>query len=444
MTPFARVAVPNFDYTTSEKPKTHFSRGLKKQGQIVRGVLPRDQSPFDRETTITGDNRIFIDLTRNSEHDSDVIGEGIHEDSISIGCGAQGYHRSPLADITQHVVSMDLIVLPIYQDSIVSFPSVSSVRVLEDLCEAELWGTRGKDSETTMDVSMLDVSNFAGKPTSSHTIDLSRDSEDERSEDLSLLSPSIQSSRLESVQDQSLASYEITSSCNVGFDQAVLHQANKADPGNKLECRKRKRIIVSSTRRPPHVKKSMQIWLESTNRLLDPFREDSECWFHPAPPPPRMTPIGTWRACGNIQKAFSWQDHNGKHNLVLNFGIVSKILFHTMTKRQKDGFVNKKWHLSHLCGNWTCLNPNHTTVEPGNVNISRNNCFSHRGGCSHEPKCMKEKKANLSVKGIPINHDDEIMEGANANSSSGEVQGWSTQSFDSDRNPFEHERLLVD
>ncbi|KAF7942300.1 hypothetical protein EAE99_000350 [Botrytis elliptica] len=441
MTPLARVADFNFDCRTSENHQTYCSRDLKKRGQILRDVLPGDQSLFERKATLAGDNRIFIDLTRISEHDSDGPGEKTHEGSISMARGAQGYHRSPLADITYQVVSINLVVLPTYEDLIVSSPPVSPFKVFEDLCEAQLWNARGKDSGT-----MLDVSNFAGKSTSVDAVDFSQDLEDETNEQSSISLKSVQSSPLGSFQDRSFASHKITSSCNAGSVTAVLHLADKPDqnsPGNKLECRERKRIIVSSTRRPLHVKKSMQIWLESTNRLLDPFREDGECWFHPAPPPPRITPIGTWRACGNIQKAFSWQDHNGKHSLVLNFGMVSKILFHTMTKRQKDGFVNKKWHLSHLCGNWTCLNPNHTTVEPGNVNISRNSCFSHRGGCSHEPKCMKEKKANLSAKGIPIYHDDEIMQGADARPSSGEAQNWSMQSFDVDHNSFEHELLLV-
>lgn len=77
-------------------------------------------------------------------------------------------------------------------------------------------------------------------------------------------------------------------------------------------------------------------------------------------------------------------------------------------------FINKKWHLSHLCGNWTCVNPGHTTVEPGNVNISRNNCFSHRGGCLHDPKCMKEKKVNLGANGIPIYPDCDTVYHAGA------------------------------
>ncbi|KAF7939158.1 uncharacterized protein EAE97_007239 [Botrytis byssoidea] len=441
MTPLDRVADFSSEFKITENYQMYCSRDLKKQGQILGDVLPSDQGLCDRKTTLAGDDRIFIDLTRIFEHDSEVPGEKLLEGSISIVHGAQGYHRSPLADITHHIVSINLVVLPTYEDLIASFPPVSPFKIFEDLCEAQLWEARGKDLGTT-----LDLSSSAGKSISIDAIDLSHDPEDETSKKSSVLSKSVCSSPSGSFRDRLFASHKITSSCNARSAAAVVHLADKPDqdsPGNKLECRERKRIIVSSTRRPPQVKKSMQVWLESINRLLDPFREDDECWFHPAPPPPRITPIGTWRACGNIQKAFSWQDHNGKHSLVLNFGIVSKILFHTMTKRQKDGFVNRKWHLSHLCGNWTCLNPNHTTVEPGNVNISRNSCFSHRGGCSHEPKCMKEKKANLSAKGIPIYHNDEIMQDADTRPSSVEVQDWGMKSFDLDHNLSEHEMLLV-
>lgn len=94
-----------------------------------------------------------------------------------------------------------------------------------------------------------------------------------------------------------------------------------------------------------------------------------------------------------------------------------------MNKQQKDGFINKQWHLSHLCGNWTCLNPAHTTVEPGNVNISRNKCFSHRVGCLHQPPCIKEKKVPLGANGKLIHHllQEEI---------SGMWDDWRMPSFD--------------
>lgn len=97
--------------------------------------------------------------------------------------------------------------------------------------------------------------------------------------------------------------------------------------------------------------------------------------------------------------SFNWQDHRGKHAIVLNFGIVSKLLLNKLTKQQKDGLINKQWHLSHLCGNWLCLNPAHTTVELGSVNITRNNCFSHRSGCAHNPPCLKDKKVALDTDG---------------------------------------------
>jgi hypothetical protein len=100
-----------------------------------------------------------------------------------------------------------------------------------------------------------------------------------------------------------------------------------------------------------------------------------------------------------------------------------------MTKQQKDGFINNQWHLSHLCGNWTCLNPGHTTVEPGSINIKRNNCFSHRSGCPHDPKCIKEKKVPLGPDGKVIDHNASITKSAKARAVDAWDE-WSVQSFD--------------
>jgi len=179
-------------------------------------------------------------------------------------------------------------------------------------------------------------------------------------------------------------------------------------PLNKLTCRERKRTVASSSR-PPRLTKASKQWIAKTQWLLDPFREDDECWFHPSPPIPRVAANGTLRPCGKLQKSFTWQDWQGKHSIVLNYGIVSKLVYHKLTKQQKDGFINKQWHLSHLCGNWTCLNPDHTTVEPGSVNLSRNNCFSHRSGCLHTPPCMKERKVPLGVDGKPVDHNAPVI-----------------------------------
>jgi len=179
-------------------------------------------------------------------------------------------------------------------------------------------------------------------------------------------------------------------------------------PRNKMSCKERKRIIVLSTKRPAKVTEAMKEWHIKTSNLLDPFRKDDDCWLHPSPPPARRSPSGAFRPCGKINKTFHWHDQHGRHSLVINYGIVCKIIFHKLTKMQKDGFVQKQWHLSHLCGNWTCLNSAHTTVEPGGVNVSRNSCFSHRGGCCHEPKCMKEKKVPLGADGKIVNRNKAV------------------------------------
>ncbi|KAF8859930.1 hypothetical protein BDZ45DRAFT_339299 [Acephala macrosclerotiorum] len=206
-----------------------------------------------------------------------------------------------------------------------------------------------------------------------------------------------------------------------------LPEAEKA-PLNKISCRERK-TIVTSFNCPPSLMKAMKQWIRKTHNLLDPFREDDDCWFHPSPPAARVTSSGL-RPVGKLQRHFAWQDHRGKHSLVLNYGIVSKIVNYKMTKQQKDGFINKQWHLSHLCGNWTCLNPTHTTVEPGGINISRNNCFSHRSGCHHEPKCMKDKKVSLAPDGKPINHSTSYTRGEATQQAVDNWDDWSMQSFD--------------
>ena len=199
-------------------------------------------------------------------------------------------------------------------------------------------------------------------------------------------------------------------------------------PYNKVNCRERKRIIVSSSR-PAALTKAMCQWVDKTNYLLDPFREDDDCWFHPLPPPAHVSINGIARPCGKLQKRFNWTDRHGKHSLVLNFGIACKLVNYKMTKQQKDGFINKQWHLSHLCGNWTCLNPAHTTIEPGNVNISRNNCFSHRSGCLHNPQCMKDKKVPLGADGKLVDHSAS-MASSYAPNDGDDWDDWSVQGFD--------------
>ena len=156
-------------------------------------------------------------------------------------------------------------------------------------------------------------------------------------------------------------------------------------PRNSLSVEDRKRFFIETPCRTLEWK--MEEWVSAIYKGLKVARTDEECWLHPCPPAPKRN----GRANGTIQRRFSWR--NGKsHTLNINFGIVALMVKDLLTKDQKEGFVNKGWHLSHLCGNWTCCNWHHHTVEPGATNIKRNACFRHDDGCLHQPPCMKHLK----------------------------------------------------
>ena len=55
----------------------------------------------------------------------------------------------------------------------------------------------------------------------------------------------------------------------------------------------------------------------------------------------------------------------------MNYGIIALLVNKGMSARQKEGWIEEAWHLSHLCGNWICCNWRHHTVEDGPTNCSR-------------------------------------------------------------------------
>ncbi|KAI9716223.1 MAG: hypothetical protein M1812_005448 [Candelaria pacifica] len=170
----------------------------------------------------------------------------------------------------------------------------------------------------------------------------------------------------------------------VHVERAMQRSARPAK--DNMSCEDRKRLLVHT---PPHgVLRSMRGWVAGLFSQLDPSLGPAECWLHPSPP----LPYRSGRQRGGVYTMFSWKDNRGKHQLNVNFGVAALLLKGLMTDVQKNGFIKERWHLSHLCGNWVCLNPSHFTVEPGPVDIGRNCCFTHRNGCAHLPKCMKDKK----------------------------------------------------
>ncbi|MCJ1248654.1 hypothetical protein MMC30_005872 [Trapelia coarctata] len=156
-------------------------------------------------------------------------------------------------------------------------------------------------------------------------------------------------------------------------------------PRNSLPVEDRKRFFLETPTYSLKVK--LEKWVSAVYKELGLPRSDDECWLHPCPPSPK--PNG--RAYGTIARRFSWRDGKS-HNLTVNFGIVALTMQGHLVEDQKEGFITKSWHLSHLCGNWTCCNSRHHTVEPRSTNIKRNACFRKDHGCEHQPPCMKHLK----------------------------------------------------
>lgn len=170
-----------------------------------------------------------------------------------------------------------------------------------------------------------------------------------------------------------------------------------------MTVQERKRCFIDTPTLPMIT--AMKNWVTGTYALLDTHRRKHDCWLHPSPPAPRSN----GRAAGVIHRGFFWADGSGRHCISVNFGIVALIVNHYLTNEQKEGYITQRWHLSHLCGNWTCCNWIHFTVEAGHINISRNICFMIPGRCSHSPKCMKDKKKRL-LPAAPKRSMDKVLE----------------------------------
>ena len=197
-----------------------------------------------------------------------------------------------------------------------------------------------------------------------------------------------------------LTSWSSTKITSPLFDEVTLQASDdylcktgpQQVPRDEMPIKDRKRFFIYTP--TPAMIIAMKRYVSLTYALLDEFREPEDCWLHPYPPSPKRN----GRARGTITNEYKWTDPLGSHTLTVNFGIAALFVESSLTDEQKEGYVNEKWHLSHLCGNWTCCNWKHLTVEPGSINISRNACFMLPETCrNHSPPCMKTRKRRLSA-----------------------------------------------
>lgn len=178
---------------------------------------------------------------------------------------------------------------------------------------------------------------------------------------------------------------------SVSADEAVLSKNSGDSRKGTLNIADRKRYFMYTP--DDGIKEKMEQYIHDVYKLFGDLRSEDDCWLHPSPP----LACSNGRSPGTIQYNFVWKDSFGKHRLHVNLGMVALISEHQLTEEQMEGYVNKSWHLSHLCGNWTCCNWRHMTVESGRINNSRNQCFRDATHCSHDPQCMKDRKRRLLV-----------------------------------------------
>lgn len=180
-----------------------------------------------------------------------------------------------------------------------------------------------------------------------------------------------------------------SASANVAFPSEITKKS-KVVQTDTLNVSDRKRHFMYT---PTDVMKDkMKNYVRDVCELFDGMGSD-DCWLHPSPPPDRRN----GRPTGTIQCRFLWKDSSGNHRLMVNVGFVLLIVQSQLSEEQKQGYVSESWHLSHLCGNWTCCNWRHMTVESGRINNSRNQCFPIHGYCWHKPPCMKRRKRRFLV-----------------------------------------------
>ncbi|KAI9819123.1 MAG: hypothetical protein M1827_007279 [Pycnora praestabilis] len=118
---------------------------------------------------------------------------------------------------------------------------------------------------------------------------------------------------------------------------------DRKTPRNKMSCEARKHFLVHD--RTPGITEQMERWVQEIQSLIDLGQGEDDCWLHPGPPRLRIRN----RVKGSVTKKLTWRDANGRHTVEVNYGIIVLLLKDLVTDAQKEGFIVKSWHLSHLC-----------------------------------------------------------------------------------------------
>lgn len=172
-------------------------------------------------------------------------------------------------------------------------------------------------------------------------------------------------------------------SLDLSSERGLVMAERSLPPDEYLRWRKRHALYGLSHSETEKLKR----WVHGYWDTI-PNRENDTCWLCPHSKLPS-------RRNGRISKHVYFRTSTGGHQISFNFGIVALLVKGRLTNSHKNMIIKESWELSHLCGNWTCLNPCHFTIESGSINQSRKTCF-RRHRCDHDLPCKIVKKRPLS------------------------------------------------
>ena len=177
---------------------------------------------------------------------------------------------------------------------------------------------------------------------------------------------------------------EVSDDCGTGgiLTPEEGEQKTEIPPASIID---RKRLFVYSP--PPDLVLAKIQYVVDTYNLFEEDLEGDDCWLHPFPPAPLFN-----RHHQAVQRNFYWTNRPHKHALTANFGVVILLVKDRLTEMQKQGYINSGWQVSRTCGNWTCCNWRHCTMESKQASLTRRHCFMSFKSCGHNPPCSKDKK----------------------------------------------------
>jgi hypothetical protein len=176
-------------------------------------------------------------------------------------------------------------------------------------------------------------------------------------------------------------------------DSTFSNQIDKAQPSiTPVSIKTRKRLFYHTygPRMLPELRKKVDFFLQ----FVPVKGSENECWLCTDGLPGVTT-------SNVIQRSFTFH-HNGESlHLSVHIGFISMMLGDMLTDEAKEGIIEQRWHASHLCGNWICINPHHIYAEPASINNQRNHCLPHRHlPCRHVPECLKHLKIKGELRNI--------------------------------------------